>query len=171
MTDLIDIFKAVLSASIASAVTVLFIWRFHGFSRAVFVIDWLLLLMLIAGARILERIYKEIFDQVSLKGKRVLIYGAGDAGEVLLREIKNNKGLGYKPVGFLDDDEEKEGRRIHGISVLGSRISMTHVVKRNEVNEIIIAIPDLPKDVFEDITGICRSLDVHCKKMHEILPK
>jgi len=74
-------------------------------------------------------------------------------------------------VGFLDDDEEKQGRRIHGVSVLGSRINMTHVVKRNEANEVIIAIPDLPKNVFDDIAGICRGLDIHCKKMHEILPK
>ena len=171
VTDLIDIFKAVLFASIASAAAILFVWRFQGFSRAVFIIDWLLLFMFISGARILERIYKEIFDQVSLSGKKVLIYGAGDAGAVVLREIKNNRILGYKPVGFLDDDEEKQGRRIHGVSVLGSRINMNHVVKRNEVNEVIIAIPDLPKDVFEDIAGICRSLDINCKKMHEILPK
>ncbi len=169
--DLIDIFKAVLTASIFSAASILFVWRFHGFSRAVFVIDWLLLFILISGARILERIYKEIFDQASLKGKNVLIYGAGDAGEIVLREIKNNKVLGYKPVGFLDDDEEKMDRRIHGISVLGSRDDISRVVKHKEINELIIAIPDLPKDIFEDVAGLCRSLDVVCKKMQDILPK
>ncbi len=169
--DLIDIFKAVLTASLFSAVAVLFMWRFHGFSRAVFIIDWLLLFMLISGARILERIYKEIFDQVRLGDKKVLIYGAGDAGEIVLREIRNNKALGYKPVGFLDDDEEKLGRRIHNVSVLGSKTDMARLIKQKEVGEIIIAIPDLPKDIFEDTVSICRSLDVSCKKMHDILPK
>lgn len=171
VTDLMDIFKAVLVASIASTVAVLFMWRFQGFSRAVFVIDWLLLFVLISGARILERIYKEIFDQVGLNGRNVLIYGAGDAGEIILREIKNNKLLGYKPVGFLDDDEEKVGKRIHGITVLGSRTDIFPIVKHKDINEIIIAIPDLPKEILEEITGLCRNLDISCKRMQDILPK
>jgi len=169
--DLINIFKAVFSATVASAVIVLFMWRFQGFSRAVFVIDWLLLFVLISGARILERIYKELFDQVSLNGRKVLIYGAGDAGEFTLREIKNNRHLQYKPVGFLDDDEDKIGRRIHGVSVLGSRDDMSHIIKNKEVDELIIAIPSLSKDIFEEVTSFCRNLDISYKKMQDILPK
>lgn len=168
--DLINIFKAVSFASVASSLAVLFIWRFQGFSRAVFVIDWLLLFVMISGGRILERIYKELFDQVSMNGRKVLIYGAGDAGEFTLREIKNNKLLKYKPVGFLDDDEEKLGRRIHGIPVLGSRSDIQRVVKRNDIDELIIAIPHLSKDIFEEIVGFCRSLDLSYKKMQDILP-
>jgi len=173
VADLIDIFKAVLSASIASTVAVLFMWRFQGFSRAVFVIDWLLLFVLISGVRILERIYKEIFDQAGLdvNGRNVLIYGAGDAGEFILREIKNNKFLRYKPVGFLDDDEEKIGRRIHGVSVLGSKDDASRIVKYKDVNELIVAIPNLPKNILEEITGLCRNLDIGCKRMQDILPK
>lgn len=169
--DLIDIFKAVTVASAISAMAILFIWRFQGFSRAVFIIDWLLLFVFVAGARILERIYKEMFDEARLKGKRVLIYGAGNAGEFVLREIKNNKVLQYKPVGFLDDDEEKMGRRIQGVPVLGSREDISKVVKHNDVQEIILAIPYLPKDVSDDIEGFCRSLDITCRRMSEILPK
>ncbi len=171
VSDLIDVFKASLLASIATAMAVLFIWRFQGFSRAVFVIDWLVLFVLISGTRIMERIYKEIFDQVRLGDKKVLIYGAGDAGEIVLREIRNNKVLGYKPVGFVDDDEEKLGRRIHNVSVLGSKSDMARLIKQKEVREVIIAIPGLPKDIFEDTASICRSLDINCKKMHDILPK
>jgi UDP-GlcNAc:undecaprenyl-phosphate GlcNAc-1-phosphate transferase len=169
--DLIDIFKAVLYATIASAMAILFIWRFQGFSRAAFVIDWILLFVLISGARILERIYKEIFDQASLNGRNVLIYGAGDAGEMVLREIKNNRILGYRPVGFLDDDEEKIGRRIHGVSVLGSRRDMVQIVKDKEVNEIIVAIPRLSGNVFEETIGLCKSLDIAYRKMQDILPR
>jgi UDP-GlcNAc:undecaprenyl-phosphate/decaprenyl-phosphate GlcNAc-1-phosphate transferase len=169
--DLINIFKAVTVASAISAVMVLFIWRFQGFSRAVFVIDWLLLFVFVSGSRILERIYKEIFDEVGLKGKRVLIYGAGNAGEFVLREIKNNRLLQYKPVGFLDDDEEKIGRRIHGIPVLGACKDIVKAVKQNDVQEIILAIPGLSKEIFENVEGFCRSLDITCRKMSDILPK
>jgi UDP-GlcNAc:undecaprenyl-phosphate GlcNAc-1-phosphate transferase len=169
--DLINIFKAVTVASSISAVAILFIWRFQGFSRTVFIIDWLLLFVFVSGSRILERIYKEIFDEVSLKGKRVLIYGAGNAGEFVLREIKNNKLLQYKPVGFLDDDEEKIGRRIHGIPVLGSCKDVVKAAKQNDVQEIILAIPGLSKEIFDNVEGFCRSLDITCRKMSDILPK
>ncbi|MBU4148814.1 MAG: hypothetical protein KKB52_00515 [Candidatus Omnitrophica bacterium] len=169
--DLINIFKAVTVASVISAVAVLFMWRFHGFSRTVFIMDWLLLFVFVSGSRILERVYKEIFDEAALKGKRVLIYGAGNVGEFVLREIKNNKLLNYKPVGFLDDDEEKLDRRIHGMPVLGSRKDILKVVKRNDVQELILAIPGLPKDIFDDIEGFCNSLDIPCRKMSDILPK
>jgi len=171
ISDLINVFKGVSLASIASAISILFVWRFQGFSRAVFVIDWLLLFVLISGARILERIYKEMFDQVSLNGRKVLIYGAGDAGEFTLREIRNNKLLEYKPVGFLDDDEEKIGRRIHGVPVLGSKNDISRLVKHNKVDELIIAIPRLSKDIFEEVVSSCRDLDISCKKMQDILPK
>jgi len=169
--DLINVFKAVFSASLASAAIILFIWRFQGFSRAVFVIDWLLLFVFISGARILERIYKEMFDQASLNGKKVLIYGAGDAGEFTLREIKNNKLLQYRPVGFLDDDEEKIGRRIHSIPVLGSRGDIFKIVKHNNVDELIVAIPRLQKEIFEEVIDFCRNLDIGCRRMSDILPK
>lgn len=169
--DLINVFKAVTSASIASVIFVLFVWRFQGFSRAIFIIDWLLLFVFLAGARVMERIYKEIFDQASLKGKRVLIYGAGDAGEFILREIKNNKILHYEPVGFLDDDDEKIGRRIHGLSILGSRLDMERIVRHKDVHEIIIAIPSLDRVILEEIVDFCNKMDIGYKRIAEILPR
>lgn len=169
--DLINIFKAVSFASIASTAAILFIWRFQGFSRTVFIIDWLLLFLFVSGSRVLERVYKEIFDQASLTGKKVLIYGAGDAGEFILREIRNNKVLHYEPVGFLDDDEEKMGHRIHGIAILGTSKDMERIIKSKEVDEIIIAIPGIAKHVFEETISICNSLDVKYKKFSDVLPK
>jgi len=167
--ELVNIFKAVSFASIVSALLVLFIWRFQGFSRTVFIIDWLLLFLFISGSRVLERVYKEIFDQASLSGKKVLIYGAGDAGEFTLREIKNNKLLHYEPVGFLDDDEEKIGKRIHGVSVLGARKDIERIVKTKEIDEVIIAMPKASKYVIEDIIMACNSLDIKHKKISDIL--
>jgi len=169
--ELVNIFKAVSFASIVSSLAVLFIWRFQGFSRTVFIIDWLLLFIFVSGSRVLERVYKEIFDQANLNGKKVLIYGAGDAGEFMLREIRNNKVLHYVPVGFLDDDEEKIGRRIHGVAILGTRKDMEKFLKTKEVNELIIAIPGIDKYILEEAIAICNSLDIKYKKISDILPK
>jgi UDP-GlcNAc:undecaprenyl-phosphate/decaprenyl-phosphate GlcNAc-1-phosphate transferase len=169
--DLINILRAVSFSSVISSMLVLLIWRFQGFSRAVFIIDWLLLFMLISGTRIMERIYKEIFDQAGMRGKRVLIYGAGDAGEIALREIKNNRVLGYKPIGFLDDNKHKLGRRIHGIPVLGGRGDIENIVRKHDINEVIIAIPHISEEVFDKISAFCVSLEISYKKMSDILPK
>jgi UDP-GlcNAc:undecaprenyl-phosphate GlcNAc-1-phosphate transferase len=130
-----------------------------------------MLFLFISGSRVLERVYKEIFDQAGLNGKRILIYGAGDAGEFVLREIKNNKLLHYEPVGFLDDDEEKIDHRIHGVPVLGARKDMERIIKTKEINEVIIAMPKASKYVIEDIVGLCNSLDVKHKKISDLLPK
>jgi UDP-GlcNAc:undecaprenyl-phosphate GlcNAc-1-phosphate transferase len=127
--------------------------------------------MFVSGSRVLERVYKEIFDQASLNGRKVLIYGAGDAGEFMLREIRNNKVLHYDPVGFLDDDEEKIGRRIHGVTVLGTRKDMEKFLKTKEVNELIIAIPGIEKVIMEEVIAICNSLDIKYKKISDILPR
>jgi len=168
--DLVNIFKAVSFASIASVAAILLIWRFEGFSRTVFIIDWLLLFLFISGSRILERVYKEIFDHASMNGKKILIYGAGDAGEFTLREIKNNRILHYEPIGFLDDDEEKLGKRIHGVSVIGSRVDIERIVRTKEIDEIIIAMPRASRQVIEDIISICKSLEIKHKKVSDILP-
>ncbi len=169
VSDLVNIFKAVSFASVVSAIVIVFIWRFQSFSRTVFIIDWLLLFIFLSGSRVLERVYKEIFDHASLSGRKVLIYGAGDAGEFTLREIKNNKILHYEPVGFLDDDEEKLGKRIHGVPVIGARNDIERLVRTKEINEMIIAMPKASKHVIEDIIAVCKNLDIKYKKISDIL--
>jgi UDP-GlcNAc:undecaprenyl-phosphate GlcNAc-1-phosphate transferase len=169
--DLVAIFKGVSFASITLAVIMVFIWGFQGFSMAIFIIDWLLLFLFISGSRVLERVYKEAFDYASLSGKKILIYGAGDAGEFTLREIRNNRIFHYEPVGFLDDDEEKTGKRIHGVPVLGTRNDMERIIKTKEINEVIIAMPNASKYVVEDIIRLCNSLDIRHKKISDILSR
>ena len=77
--------------------------------------------------------------------------GAGDAGELLIREIKNNKRLGYVPVGFVDDKNEKIGKVIHGIPVLGDRHNIPKLIKKHNIKIIIIAILSTDKNLFTDL--------------------
>jgi len=108
--DLIVFVKAVVLSSIASVLVVLFAFRFEGFSRTVFLLDGLLMFMFLAGSRLAFRLFRQLLPaQNGQDGTRVLIYGAGDGGELLLREILNNRDLKYSPVGFLDDDPAKSG--------------------------------------------------------------
>ena len=102
----------------ASVLAVLFAFRFEGFSRTAFVLDGILMFMLLAGSRLAFRLFRRMMPVAkSLDGRRVFIYGAGDGGELLLRELQNNRELRYSPIGFFDDDPAKNGKVIHGLKV------------------------------------------------------
>jgi FlaA1/EpsC-like NDP-sugar epimerase len=101
--------------------------------------------------------------------KKIIIFGAGDAGEMVLREIRFNKSLNYQPVGFLDDNSKKVGRRIHGVPVLGTRRELTRIVKERQVEEVIVAIPSATKEILEGIFQECQKCQVKYKRMAGIL--
>ncbi|HEU5182609.1 MAG TPA: polysaccharide biosynthesis protein, partial [Candidatus Polarisedimenticolia bacterium] len=139
--DLVTIAKAVAAGTVVTVLLLVGLTRFDSYSRVVFVLDSFLLLVLVAGSRLLFRMFREYFAHLPRSGRRLLIIGAGDAGELILREIRNNPQMEYQPVGFIDDDRSKAGKRIHGVPVLGSREEIG--VISESVDEILIAIPSL----------------------------
>ena len=167
--DLLAIFKAV---SVSSMLIVLFLtlfFRFQEYSRGVFVIDWILMLFLASGTRILIRVLRESFVSLRPGQRKILIFGAGDAGEMILREIRHNKGLNYQPMGFLDDNPKKVGRRIHGVPVLGTREKLAQLVRDKGVEEIIIAIPSAKQETLDNLFRECQRCGVKYKRMTGIL--
>ena len=110
--DVVQLVKASLAGSLLTVLLILALYRFKDYSRAIFIIDFLTAFLFISGGRSLLRIFREKVNPQ--KGTPVVIVGAGDGGELLLREIRNNPNLAYMPVGFVDDDPEKQGAVIHG---------------------------------------------------------
>ena len=166
MQDVINIIKAVSLSSLLSIVVVTMLFRFEGYPRSVFVIDWMVLLLMVSGVRVLIRMFEEYLGTFTEQaGKRLLIVGAGDAGEIALRELKNNPQLGYRPVGFLDDNPQKVGRSIHGLPILGSREMLYSIVRDHHVQEILIAIPSVDHNTFRQIYRDCKSSGVTVKVM------
>jgi len=108
------------------------------YPRTIFVIDAVVLVLLLGGVRMMRRTYRE-FDRLQNE-KRILIYGAGDAGELVVRDIKGNRFYNYDPVGFVDDDPAKNGRLIHGIKVLGTRADLPHIMSRYAPHEVLVAV-------------------------------
>lgn len=98
----------------------------------------------------------EIGGGDSVSAKRVLIYGAGDAGQMIVREMRQNPSLGNRPVGFVDDDSAKIGRRIHGVRVLGGHRDIPDIIDRVAPTEILLALPTVDP---ADIRRIVRSLE------------
>ena len=137
------------------------VFRFESYSRAVFFIDWMLLLLGVSGVRVAVRMIKEYLGAwVQSDGKRLLIMGAGDAGEIALREIRNNPTIHYTPIGFIDDDRSKLGREIHGIPVMGTRMELSTVVLQHKVEEILVAIPSANKGSLGQILQDCRETGI-----------
>jgi UDP-GlcNAc:undecaprenyl-phosphate GlcNAc-1-phosphate transferase len=171
ISDLITIFKVVSLASVGSILFLTFVFRFREYSRAVFFLDWILLLFLVSGARISFRVLGEFFSRAREKGNNVLIFGAGDTGEMVMREIKRNKSLNYNPIGFIDDDPFKIGNKIQGIPILGSREKIRDLALREDVKEILIAIQPIQITDFSEIVEICRDCGISYRMIRGILDR
>jgi UDP-GlcNAc:undecaprenyl-phosphate GlcNAc-1-phosphate transferase len=166
MDDLMAFAKAVAAGSLISMVIVLFKFRFQGFSRAIFVIDALVMLLLLAGSRVAFRFFRQVLPAVSTgNGRRVLIYGAGDAGELLLRELLNNRELSYAPVGFMDDDPKKQGKVIHGFRVFGGNGMLGKIVSEHQIEQLLISTPRISEARLAEIVRECEARNIELKRM------
>jgi len=155
--DLMTLTRAVLTSSLVSIIVLWGLTRLEGYSRSAFLLDGILCLLFTAGSRILFRVFQETLAGVPEEGKRLLIVGAGQAGEIVLRELRREPELGYRAIGFLDDDPDKWGRRIHGVRILGGREMIRTLGTQDSFDEILIAIPSLETDEQEEIAHLCRS--------------
>lgn len=166
LDDLVVFVKAVVLSSVLSVMAVLFAFRFEGFSRTVFIIDGLLMFMFLAGSRLAFRLFRQVIPVAKhLEGRRVLIYGAGDGGELVLRELLNNRALKYSPVGFLDDDPAKSGKLIHGLKVYGGNGDLSSVCTQHQVDEILISSSRMTEERLQEILGFCRDQNIMVRRM------
>ena len=154
LEDLIAVVKAVTWGSILSSLALLYVWRFEGYSRAVFIIDWMLTLLAVSGARMAERLLDAWIARAAAQGTPVLLVGAGDTGERVLRSLRYDARQ-RRPVAFLDDDLGKQGTRIHGVEVLGGRRRLPELLARERISEVLIAISDPPGELLEYIRSCC----------------
>jgi len=163
-----DFLTIVLSLASSSAVMVVIFYIIEApyFPRSILVIDFLLSVILIVGSRFSVRMFNEIeFGKINIRKKRTLIVGAGDAGELIVREITRQRDSEYIPVGFLDDDKTKIGRQIHGIKVFGRTDEIKKYINKLAVDEIIIAIPSASGAVRKNITFKAKEAGVICKTL------
>jgi UDP-GlcNAc:undecaprenyl-phosphate GlcNAc-1-phosphate transferase len=165
VADLITFTKGVVIGSILSVVAVLLLFRFQNFSRAVFVLDGIILLLTLVGSRMAFRLIREFLPHsVVTDGTRVLIYGAGDGGEMVLRELRNNSGWNYQPVGFIDDDPHKKGKVINGLQVFDANGSLVDICRDKSIQEILISSEKISTDALKRLREICREEDIALKR-------
>jgi len=170
-------FWRLLQASATSTLLLLsFIFVFFrfegGYSRAVLVMDGGLTFLLTGGLRMFIRTFYLRLDRKgqaailpTAQRKRILIVGAGSAGEKTLREIIENDHLPYSVVGFIDDDRKKHGRSIHGIPVLGPLGEMAKIIEELGIREILIAIPSATGDQMRRVVEACKLCQIAYKTL------
>ena len=138
---MVDLYRIVGAVLLSGAVIMAYgQWRVPALARShsIVYIDTLLSAALILTSRLSFRSLETIGKWLRVKGDRVLIYGAGDAGELILRELVNNDELNLQPTCFIDDDQRKHGANIHGVPVVGGRESLALAVQRYGVQKIVL---------------------------------
>jgi FlaA1/EpsC-like NDP-sugar epimerase/lipopolysaccharide/colanic/teichoic acid biosynthesis glycosyltransferase len=143
-------------------------WAFPGsvgFPRSAIIIEFLLSFIVLGGIRFASRIRQEGLEEVSAPTsagppRPVLIYGAGEAGALLAREMRRNRALRLEPVAFLDDDPAKRGQRIYGVDVVGGMQDLPLAVAEREVAEVIVALPRIGGDRLRQVVALCEAAGV-----------
>lgn len=138
-------------------------WSFPGslgFPRSAIIIEFLISFLVLGGTRFASRIRQEGLDEAGLPStagppRPVLIYGAGEAGAVLAREMRRNRALRLEPVAFLDDDPTKRGQQIYGVEVVGGAEDLPRVVLEREVAEVIVAMPHIGGSRLRQLVTLC----------------
>jgi FlaA1/EpsC-like NDP-sugar epimerase len=166
-----DMWSAARGVTAASLVAGLTVYFFSPVAqvrlpRSVAIMDWLLLLAFVAGTRLLAR---SVIERPGIglvaRGKEVLVVGAGDAGQLVIREMQRNRQLGYTPIGLIDDDPRKKNLRIHGVRVLGTTEELGHFLRDNRPDEVLLAMPSASGELRQRIVNVTREGNVPVKTL------
>lgn len=177
IADMWRIFKAVGVSSLLILSGILILYRFEGYSRAVFLLDGFLSFLFVGGWRLGIRTFFHKHQEQKLSeghfynpfkerpGCRSIIVGAGNTGEKTLREIIDNPRLNYHVEGFVDDDPHKQWRMIHGIPVIGKVDALPAICEKLKVEHVIIAAPSATGDQMRRIVAKCKESGVQFKTL------
>jgi FlaA1/EpsC-like NDP-sugar epimerase len=167
--------RGVTVACIVADLTAYLLHPVRGFPlpRSVAIMDWLLLLAFVAGARMLAR---TVFERPSARGlmargKEVIVVGAGDAAQLIVKEMLRSPSFGYTPIGLVDDDPKKRNLRLHGVRVFGPTDELRRILREQRPDEVLIAIPSASGEVRQGIVNVAREEGVPVKTLpglHEL---
>jgi FlaA1/EpsC-like NDP-sugar epimerase len=174
-----DMWTAVRGVSVACLVSSLVVYFASPVAhvrlpRSVAIMDWLLLLAFVAGSRMLARSILEhpAGKGIVARGKEVIVVGAGDAAQVMVKEMLKSSALGTTPIGLVDDDPRKQGLRVHGVRVLGTTNDLRRILREQHPDEVLIAMPSAPGETRQRVVEAARSEGVVVKTLpglHELI--
>jgi FlaA1/EpsC-like NDP-sugar epimerase len=164
--ELVGIFRAV-SLAILTVAVFQFTFGLPIYGRVLFS-AWSILVLMIGGSRFVWRIYRDRYIKPDHDTKRVLVVGAGQAGSLLARQLKNNPDLGMVTSAFIDDDPRKYKLHILGVPVAGTSRDIVAAVEKYQINKIVIAIPSLNREELNRIFNECAKTNIKTQIMPKI---
>ena len=166
LEDLVRIAKGVAAGTLLSMAGLIFFYRFTGYSRIAFVAYGVLLFLGVAGSRLSFRLFGLAVARTRKEKIPVLVYGAGDGGEVVVRECRTNSQLEYQPIGFLDDDPRKVGRTLAGLSIFGGAEKLPEILRQKKVEGCIISSAKILENGHaEQIRSVCQEQGLWIKQL------
>jgi len=169
--DLVRLVKAVVTGTVIVAITIFFVTRLQYVPRSVFVLHGVLLIAFMCGPRLIYRLMKD--RHIAHESERkVLVVGAGAAGEQLVRDLLRTTPRLYEPIAFVDDDLEKRGKEIHGIRVLGSCSTIPLLCEKWNIDRVLIAMPTATAREMQRVVDWCEKAGTQFRtlpKLHDIV--
>jgi UDP-GlcNAc:undecaprenyl-phosphate GlcNAc-1-phosphate transferase len=164
MMDAVVFGKGVIAGTVAAELGVLYLYRFESYSRSVFVIDAIILLLLLSATRASFRLVGEFVLRRTNTGRRVLIYGTTGASQATIREAFGSDVM-LKIVGYIDDDPLKKGIRVGGYAVVGNSSDLLEILQRREVDCVVINTTLLDAGLLQSVERICRDHDIELLRL------
>jgi UDP-GlcNAc:undecaprenyl-phosphate GlcNAc-1-phosphate transferase len=157
LADLVRLAQAVVAGEVLAVLGILAFFRFYQYSRALFVVDAVLLLLFLGGSRAAARLMAEGLRPKAAGRKPVVIYGAGDAGLMVLREVRSNGALGREAVAFLDDDPALARTELHGLRVAGGADHLDDLLRTTAVAELVVSSAKIAPDRLALVRDVCEA--------------
>jgi UDP-GlcNAc:undecaprenyl-phosphate GlcNAc-1-phosphate transferase len=165
MMDAVVAAKGVVAGTIGVELILLYLFRFGNYSRAVFIIYAAILMILHTGSRASFRLISE-FVRRRRDGQRLVIYGAGEAASMAVRELTSYSGHRHRVLGFIDDDEGKHGTRVAGYPVLDGYRGLVPLIERHAVDRIVISTRAIPVHRVRELEQLCAKQGVALSRMY-----
>ena len=160
----------VLVGGVAASLLIVLFAPIAAFPWSVLVIHSVLLLLSVTSVRVGLKMLRFHFAHQWRSGhKRVLVVGAGSAGELAVREMLHNQSLQLQPIGFLDDNPDKKGARIHGVRVLGSRSELVSKIDELNIDEVVIAMPSIGNGVVQEVVDVCGQNGIETRQVRGVI--
>jgi FlaA1/EpsC-like NDP-sugar epimerase len=168
MPDLTRIIKAILVGNLTALLTIFLMMRLEHLPRSVFPLYAMLLILMLGGSRFAYRWLKDKQGLLTGNPERVLIVGAGSAGDSLVRELLRESSNQYTPIAFVDDHPSQTGREIHGIRVMGTSKAIPHIVLKQHIDVIMIALPSANGAAMQRIIKLCEQTQKEVKTLPSV---
>jgi len=164
-SDAVTIVKGALVGTIAAQLILLLMFRAESYSRTVFIIYGIIVVLMVVGSRASFSVMSEALQRRRETGRRIVIYGAGDGGAMAVRELLSDPGVGIRIVGFIDDDPRKRGGRVRGYPVLGPYDTLSELVVSGSVDMVVLSARAIDDSRLRQLEALCTTHAIQLSRL------